>query len=546
VSAPWITRRDLVRRGGGLLALPAFLRGRPSAAEPAPVSTPAAAPVGTRLRVGPDIYESIGVRPLVNAKGTHTIIGGSTMLPEVRAAMDAASRHYVHLDELAEAIGARLAQLTGAGWGMVTSGAAAALTLGTAACLTGGNPDLHVRVPDLRGFPRDECIVPRHSRTVYDASVRAAGVRMVEVGSPEALEAALGPRTALVYLMAGREDEGPLGTRAVCAQSRKRGVPVLVDAAAEVLTVPNVHLERGADLVAYSGGKCLRGPQAAGLLLGREDLVRAAWVGSAPHHGFARGFKVGKEEAVGMLMAVEMWFRRDHAAEWKQWESWLDHIARRVSAIDGVSTRVTPPDAPGECADPCGLSNRMPSLQVRWDRERFGLEGEEAVREFLETEPRIVLPEPRGRRAPNETGLTVDPYMMAPGDERVVADRIVALLSSPRGARREPKAPPAADLTGTWDVSVEYAASRSTHALHLRQRGGEIDGTHQGDFVSREAAGTIEGDAVRIRSHHPESHGDELKFTFTGRVSGEAMAGELDMGEYLKARWTATRRAARA
>jgi L-seryl-tRNA(Ser) seleniumtransferase len=136
--------------------------------------------------------------------------------------------------------------------------------------------------------------------------------------------------------------------------------------------------------------------------------------------------------------------------------------------------------------------------------------------------------------------------MMAPGDERVVADRIFALLSSPPRREGEPRAAPAADLTGTWDVRIEYAAGRSTHALHLRQRGHAIDGTHQGDFVSRDATGTIDGDAVRIRSHHPETRGDELTFTFTGRVSGDALVGELDMGEYLKARWTATRRAGEA
>src|SRR5262245_36077902 len=266
-----VSRRDLFRRGrdvGGLLAASALVRelGVPlDAAEPA-------------LRAGPEVYQSIGVRPLINARGTFTIISGSLMLPEVRAAMQAASQHYGHLDELTEAIGERLATLTGAEWGLVTSGCAAALTHATAACVAGGNPDLHVRLPNLAGFARDEVIIPKHSRNVYDAALRAVGVRVVEVTTPAELEAAFGPRTALAYILAGPEaDESPLDTKTVAALARPRGVPVLVDCAAEILTIPNVHLQNGAALVAYSGGKCLRGPQAAGLLLGRKDLVRAAW-----------------------------------------------------------------------------------------------------------------------------------------------------------------------------------------------------------------------------------------------------------------------------
>src|SRR5258706_9919712 len=149
VSAAGISRREMVRRGG-LLALPAFLRGRVAAAETSSPAGPVSTPAGPGLRVGPDIYQSIGVRPFVNARRTYTILSRSTLPPEMRAAMEAASRHYVHLDELSDAIGARLAQLTGAEWGIVTTGCSAALQNGTTACVTGGNPDLHVRLPDLR------------------------------------------------------------------------------------------------------------------------------------------------------------------------------------------------------------------------------------------------------------------------------------------------------------------------------------------------------------------------------------------------------------
>jgi len=532
MSTHAITRRELLRRGslaGGLLAVPGVLRSE-SAATPAP-----AAPAAAGLRVGPDIYQSIGVRPLVNARGTYTILSGSTMLPEVREAMAAASQHYVHLDELAEAVGARLAELTRAEWGLVTVGCAAALTHATAACVAGGNPDLHVRIPNLTGFAKDEVIIPKHSRNVYDAAVRAVGVRVIEVTTPAELEAALGPRTALVYILAGPEaDESPLNTKVIAAAAQARKVPVLVDAAAEILTVPNVHLQNGATLVAYSGGKCLRGPQAAGLLLGRKDLVKAAWVHSAPHHGYARSMKVGKEEAIGMLMAVEMWMKRDHDAEWKTWTSWLENVGRRVSAIGGVTTNIVPPR---------GLSNRMPSLRVLWDRKKIGIAGDAVVRALFDTDPRVAIFPARGDNDPALTGVTVNPYMMAPGDEKVVGDRLYAAISAAAGKpAADPPAPaPAADLSGQWDVHVEYAAGASDHSFYLRQRGSEIDGAHRGDFVSRDLAGTIEGDAVKIRSNYGESHGDALGYSFSGKASGDRMEGTLEMGEYLGARWTARR-----
>ncbi len=489
---------------------------------------------GLDLRVGSDIYRSIGVRPLINARGTFTIISGSLMLPEVRAAMDAAAQQHVHLDELMDAIGARLAELTKAEWGIVTSGCAAALTHATAACVAGGNPDLHVRIPNLSGFPRDEVIIPRHSRNVYDAAVRAVGVRILEVQTPEELESALGPRSAMVYFLAGpRADESPLNLAAISRIARPKAVPILVDAAAEILTVPNVHLERGADLVGYSGGKCIRGPQTAGLLLGRKDLVRAAWIHSAPHHGFARSMKVGKEEAMAMLMAVEMWLKRDHKAEWDRWLSWLDHIARRVSAIDGITTSVV---------EPQGLSNRTPTLVVRWDRARIGIGGAAVARELFESEPRIATPGGRDSRESNESSISITPYQMSPGDEKIVADRLYALLSRPpvRETAESPR-PPAADLSGQWDVRIRYAAGASTHRLFLRQQGNRLEGTHQGDFVARDLLGSVEGDAVRMRSSYTEEHGDQLTFTFTGTVSGERMSGSLDMGEYLLAEWTAER-----
>jgi len=526
-----LSRRDLLRSGRDLATLVSLwsLAGTES-----PLVVPAEA-AQNASRSGPDVYRAIGVKPVINARGTFTIISGSLMLPEVRAAMDAASRSYVHLDELAESVGARLAALTQAEWGLVTAGCSAAITHATAACIAGGNPELHVRVPDLTGFAKDEVIIPKHSRNVYDAAVRAVGPRIIEVNTIDELQSALGPRTAMIYVLAGPgADQSDLNTRALAAVATPKGVPILVDAAAEILTIPNVHLQNGAALVTYSGGKCLRGPQTAGLLLGRKDLVRAAWVHSAPHHGPGRALKVGKEEAMGMLAAVEAWVKRDHDGEWKKWTGWLDHISRRVSAIPGVTTNTT---------EPTGLSNRTPSLRIWWDAARLGFSGDTVAKALFETEPRIYLTPGRRPGPPVETGVTVTPYMMSAGDEIVIADRLHAVLTS--RTLREPSvetAAPAGNLSGRWDVRIEYAAGSSMHVLYLRQTGNDIDGTHQGDFVARDLTGTINGRDVRIRSNYGGQTGDSLSFAFTGTLNGDQLAGDLDMGEYLAAKWTARRR----
>jgi L-seryl-tRNA(Ser) seleniumtransferase len=526
-----VSRRDLFRTGG-LLALPAWL-GKTKAA-PASVSP--------GLKVGPDIYESVGIRPIINCRGTFTVVGGSLELPEVRLAKESAAQHYVQLDEMMAAIGARLAELTGAEWGLVTSGCAAGLAHSTAACIAGGNPDRHVRIPDLTGFPKDEVVIPKHSRNVYDAAVRSVGVRIVEVGTTEELEAALGPRAAMVYMLAGPEaDSGPPSYDDVIRVAKQRNIPVLVDAAAEMLTIPNVHLQRGATLVGYSGGKCLRGPQCAGLILGRKDLIQAAWVHSAPHHGYGRSMKVGKEEAMGMLMAVEMWVKRDHEAEDKLGISWMEHIAKRVSEIDGVTATVR---------EPKGLGNHSASLSIRWDTDRIGISGETVSHTLFTTEPRITLAGAGGsgrgntNAPPTETGVGILAYMMQPGDERVVADRLHAVLSAaPRSKLVKETRTPAADLSGQWDVHIDFAASRSTHTLFLRQDGGRIEGTHQGDYVARELAGHISGDAVEMTSHVGEQHGAALTFKFSGTIRGDRMSGDLNMDEYLAAKWSATRHA---
>jgi L-seryl-tRNA(Ser) seleniumtransferase len=491
--------------------------------------------------VEPDVYKSIGVRPLINCRGTLTIIGGSIELPEVRAAKTAANQQHAHLDEVMHAVGRRLAELTGAEWGMVSAGCAAAMSHATAACVAGGNPDLHVRIPNLAGFAKDEVIIPTHSRNVYDAAIRAVGVKIIEVDTPDALQLAIGPKTAMIYIFAGpRNDSGPMSTEAICAIAQPHHVPVMVDAAAEGLTIPNIHLQRGAALVGYSGGKFIRGPQSAGLLLGRKDLVQAAWVHSAPHHGYARSMKVGREEMIGMLVAVESWVTRDHAAEWKQWVDRCDYIAERVSKIPGVTAIVQ--REPG-----ASLSNRSPRVSIRWDSRQLGITGGDVSDRLDKGEPRIALGGGGGGRAggedlPGDTGISVTSAMMAPGDETIVAQRILQVLSDRHTLTPvDAPAPPIGNVSGRWEIEIKYTASTTTHTVHLHQDGNRLEGIHQGNFLTRDIAGAISADTVSLASTVTERHGDSLTYRFSGTVTGETMSGSLDLGEYLAATWTARR-----
>lgn len=516
------TRRDMFR-GAGWLALPALLDRRGGA-------TPAPPPAAGGLQIGPNIYESIGVRPFICCTGTLTVNGGSLELPEVRAAMDAASQHMVQLDELMDAVGRRLAELTGAEFGMVSAGCAAAITHATSACLVGGNPDKHIKLPHPEYLDKDEVIIPKHSRNNYDSAVRATGVRIIEVNDAQELEAAIGPKTAMIYIFAGpRADQGPPSFVEITRIAKEKNIPVLADAAAEPLTIPNIHLQRGATMVCYSGGKQLRGPQCSGILLGRKDLIRAAWVSSAPHHGFSRNMKVGKEEIIGVLAAVEAWVKRDQKAYWQDMGGRLTLIGKRASGIPGVTYEIRQPGA--------GLSNQSAGLNILWDSAKLGVTGEEVARILDTTDPRILVGAGRG----TGNGVSVSGFNFGPGHEKIVADRLYEVLSAKHTLKTpEASKPPAADLSGLWDVHIVYAAATSRHSLTLQQQGGRVQGVHQGDFVSRELTGTVNDDSVMLRSSLAEREvGNALTFTFTGKVAGDTLSGELDMGEYLKAKWTA-------
>ena len=521
-----MNRRDIIKNlaiipfAGGFLPNHAIAGG-----ENLPVSE-ASGP----LVIGPKIYESIGVDPVINCRGTFTIIGGSLERPEVLAAAKAAAAHFVQYDEMAFGVGRRLAEITGAEWGVVSSGCAAGLKHVAAACVTGGNPEKLIRIPDLTGMDKTEVIIPRYSRNAYDHAIRNIGVKIITVETPEELSKAINPKTAMIYIMAGNESAKgqPLSLEVIAGLARPSNVPILVDAAAEILTIPNVHLEQGATVVAYSGGKAICGPQCAGLLLGKKDILMSTWQASSPHHGPGRDNKVGKEEMLGMLAAVEAWVTRDHQAEWKTWLSWLEVISKRVSRIDGVETSVH---------EPTELSNRSPVLHVSWDPEKLHITAEEVAEDFARKKPRIAI---GARSRDGKTTLSITTGQMQPGNEKVVADRINAILSEKREPRSAALKEASVNISGHWDLTVQYFSSTSEHTLYIEQEGNWIQGTHHSDFTAQEIMGMMEGDQVKMRSN-VRIPGSGVTYLFSGTATKDSMDGSIHLGEYLTAKFSAKR-----
>jgi len=477
-----------------------------------------------------EIYESIGVEPIINCRGTFTIIGGSIERPEVRAAMDAAAQSFVQYDELAFGAGKRLAELTGAEWGLVSSGCAAGMKHITVACVTGGNPEKLIRIPDLSGFEKTEVIIPRYSRNVYDHAIRNVGVKIITVDTIQELENSISSRTALIYIMAGEQSEsGPLSTAAIAKVAKTKKIPVMVDAAAEDLTIPNIHLKNGATVVVYSGGKALCGPQCAGLVLGQKDLLMSAWQASAPHHGPGRDNKVGREETMGMVAAVETWIKRDHKEEWKRWLSWLDNISKKLTTIEGVKTTVI---------EPTDLSNHTPSLRVTWDPAKLHISGEEIAETFGRTKPRIALG--GGTREDGSTYVSITTGQMQPGDDKAVTDRLYEVLTQKREPKKTVMTAAGVDIKGHWDVDVEFFSSVSKQSFIIEQDGNWLQGSHKGEYSVRELQGTIEGNEIKIRATDRQT-ADNITFMFSGTVKDDTISGSVYMGEYMTAKFTAKR-----
>lgn len=405
-----ISRRGLLKGislGSLMSALPSF------------VTTAAAA------RRAPSPYQQLGIRPVINFRGTMTTLGASKIWPDLHEAASEASSEYIVLEELKDKIGERLAALIGSEDALVTSGAAGAIALGTCATLTGSDRDKIQRLPDLTGM-KTEVVIQKAHRNGYDHAVRSTGAKLVEIETEEDLVKAITDRTAMMFFLGGTSydwrQEIPISLERCLEITRAANVPVMVDAAN--MLPPWGNLRRlaslGVDLICISGGKHMRGPQCSGILAGRRDLIQAAWLNSSPHadsHG--RPMKVGREEMVMAWLAAEKYSRLDFEAIDRECVRQTEYIERELSAVPGLRLQRTPVDR----------TRNIRRVMVQWDESALGITAAELDEQLMAGEPRIAV----SRAQPQGIELTV--FMNDAGDEKIAVQRIRQVFST---ARRSP------------------------------------------------------------------------------------------------------------
>jgi L-seryl-tRNA(Ser) seleniumtransferase len=379
------------------------------------------------------VYERIGVRPLINGRGTWTYLSGSLILPEVRSAMDAASRQFVDLFELQAAVGKRLAALSGAESGMITSGSAGAMAAATAGCMAGTDPKKIWQLPDTTGMKN--VVIMLGGRIAFDSAIRLTGAKLKPVSKIEDLESSIDSQTAMIYTT-WRDDN----LAKAVAIAKRANVPLLLDDAAGIPPFENLsrYARLGVDLYCFSGGKGMRGPQCSGVLLGRKHLIDAALRNYNPYEGsICRPMKVGKEEIIGMLTAIETWQKLDLKALNREWNSRVQRISKLVETVPSVTTKVYVPEE----------GNSYPTLKVLWDEQKFGLTVAQCDEQLRAGNPRIevltnsnpsIVPaveegganDEKHQAPPNQ--LEIVSMTLEPGEDLIVGRRLREILNAAR------------------------------------------------------------------------------------------------------------------
>ena len=366
-----------------------------------------------------NVYEELGVTTVINGQGTMTMLGGSLMRPEVESVMALAGQHFVNIPELEIAAGKRIAEMLKLPpdySALVTSGAAAAMLSGLAGILTRDNPQFIKQIPDLTGM-KSEVIIQKSHRNPFDHQLRATGIRLVEIVDRDDLRKAVSERTAMMHFTNFANAAGQIKVEEWVKLGKEYKVPTFIDAAAD--TPPVSHLwdyaHMGYDLIAFSGGKAIRGPQCAGLLVGRKDLVGFALLNNSPHEDtLGRSQKVGKEEIVGMVKALECYLQEDHDALNKEWQHRLELISAEVSKVPGVTTKFFIPD----------IANHVPHMEIRWDK-RISATPKEIAAALRKSKPAIVV-------STGEEGeiLSLNSFMLQPGEDKIITNAVVAVLKA--------------------------------------------------------------------------------------------------------------------
>src|SRR5580698_5870957 len=362
------------------------------------------------------VYDELGVTTVINGQGTMTVLGGSLARREVEAVMALAGQHFCSIPDLEVAAGKRIAEMLKLPEGytaLVTSGAAAAMQSGLAAILTGDNPKFIEQLPDLTGM-KSEVIIQKSHRNPFDHQLRATGVKLIVIETTDELRKAVNPQTAMLHFTNFANSAGQIKVDEWAKLGKELNIPTFIDAAAD--TPPVSHLwdyaNMGYDLCAFSGGKAIRGPQCAGLLIGRKDLVANALLNNSPHEDtLGRCAKVGKEEIIGMVKALELYLNQDHEALAKEWQGRLELISGQIARITGVSTSFFVPD----------IANHVPHMSIKWDPAHISLDPKDASKTLRGGKPSIVLES-------NSSGLGMNSFMLQPGEEKIIAEQLTQLF----------------------------------------------------------------------------------------------------------------------
>jgi uncharacterized pyridoxal phosphate-dependent enzyme len=362
-------------------------------------------------------YDELGVTTVINCQGTMTMLGGSVLHPELEAVMAMAGRHFISIPDLEVAAGKRIAEMLKLPEGytaLVTSGAAAAIQSGLAGILTGDNEALVRQLPDLTGM-KSEVIIQKSHRNPFDHQLRSTGIKLIEIETRDELRRAVSDRTAMMHFTNFANAAGQIKVDEWANLAKQYNIPCMNDAAAD--TPPVSHLwdytNLGYDLVTFSGGKAMRGPQCAGLLIGRKNLVACALLNNSPHEDtLGRSQKVGKEEIIGMVKALELYLKEDHDALARAWQGRLERISQELTKIPGVSTEFFTPD----------IANHVPHMRITWD-SRVPLEPKDVSKMLRNSKPAIVIGGLEGR-----PGLSMCSFMLQSGEDRIVAKRLAHIL----------------------------------------------------------------------------------------------------------------------
>lgn len=373
-----------------------------------------------------DYLKELGVRPFINAAGTYTALTASLMHPETMEAINYASKHFVALNDLHDAVGKRIATLVHSEAAMVTSGAASALTLATAACLTGKSAERARQLPDLTGM-KSEVLIQKTHRVGYDHAIRNCGIKLIEIETAAQLESAINDKTAMLFFLNDADPKGQIKAAQFVEIAKKHNVPTLIDCAADVPPTENLwkFTKLGFDLVAFSGGKGLRGPQSAGMLLGRKDLIEAARMNASPNGDtIGRGMKVNKEEMIGMMAALEVYLKRDADAEWKEWE-------RRAKLIIDTAMKVNPA-IKGETYVP-PVANHVPTVRLKWEKAAFNLLADDVRKQMREGTPAIEITPGNAPATAATQEFSIGVWQLQPSEAEIVAKRLREVFSSVKG-----------------------------------------------------------------------------------------------------------------